>query len=661
MRHYYLFFLLVFAASICKAQQQDSAASANIIVNAHSNLNRLLQEEDTNSDKRITIDDHFKSGGRGDNIFEVIDVNGMHYELSGTYYLANLLGELKLAEKNQGPTAAIYTANIFEKPVHRISRMIREVHWQGLTRQIDENRLLQVLEDTKSAPGKCNYLYVPFDDAKSFRYFSSAAAKYPQLNLIVTQLPHHVDPQWVKKLGEKHGLLALALEKTPDGNYCGLPYIVPGGRFNEMYGWDSYFETLGLLADGKVELAKAMVDNFIYQINHYGKILNANRTYYLTRSQPPFFTSMAMAVYEYMPRDQQSRQWLKEALKAAIKEYKTVWMSGERLTNTGLSRYYGSGIGQPPEVEPGHFDSVYKQFAEKLRMDVVKFKEAYNRGDIKVPQLDEYFTHDRSMRESGHDTTFRWDDRCADFVSVDLNSLLYKTERDIGRMLENEFGGSVDFDDKTETAAQWHEKAQKRKQVMNEYLWDPNHGLFLDYDLKNRKTRYYLTPAVLYPLWAQLATREQAELIVKNSIPKLEMSGGLAASSKQSTTEYSEKKPRQWEYPNGWSPHQMLAWTGLANYGFKDIAQRLTYRWLYTMTINSVRYNGMVPEKFDVVSRSHRVFTEYGNVGTEFDYITEEGFGWTNASYQVGLQIIPLKFIEALNMLTPPEWQCLIR
>ena len=91
----------------------------------------------------------------------------------------------------------------------------------------------------------------------------------------------------------------------------GVPYVVPGGRFDEMYGWDSYFIVLGLLEDERLDLARGFVDNFTYVIEHYGATLNANRTYYLTRSQPPFFTSMLRAVWEATPPKRRDVRWLK--------------------------------------------------------------------------------------------------------------------------------------------------------------------------------------------------------------------------------------------------------------------------------------------------------------------------------------------------------------
>jgi alpha,alpha-trehalase len=134
---------------------------------------------------------------------------------------------------------------------------------------------------------------------------------------------------------QHHGLL-----------YLPRPYVVPGGRFNEMYGWDSYFIQIGLLRDGEISLAKDMADNFIYEIRNYGKILNANRTYYLTRSQPPFLTQMLLGVFERT----KDRRWLRNAL-PAIEDYYRFWTIEPHLVReTSLSRYYDVGDGPAPEV-----------------------------------------------------------------------------------------------------------------------------------------------------------------------------------------------------------------------------------------------------------------------------------------------------------------------
>ena len=150
---------------------------------------------------------------------------------------------------------------------------------------------------------------------------------------------------------------------------------------------------------------------------------------------------------------------------------------------------------------------------------------------------------------------------------------------------------------------------------------------------------------------------EQASELVDHALPLLEAAGGIVASDESSRGPVSDSRPeRQWDFPNGWAPHQILAWYGLKNYGYDSIACRLAYRWLYTITSNAVNYNGMIPEKYDLVARSHRVFAEYGNVGTTFAYITREGFGWTNASYVIGLSLLPPDLRDMLNRVIPPEW-----
>lgn len=650
--------LVIISAASCCADQV-SPTPPDIKIDVEENIQRLIQEEDTDGDKKITIDDHFVEGNRGDKKFWVLGENSQRYEVLGTYYLSNLLQELKLSQEDGCQTAAIEPTRIFENPVDRISRSIRELYWDGLTRCIDEGNIVPLFADAKTTTiDESRYICVPRWDQLAYDYFSNISKRHPNLKIKVVRLPEVITAEWVKGRNGYHGLLSLALTRAPDGRLEGVPFVVPGGRFNEMYGWDSYFEALGLLEDGRIDLAKAMVDNFVYEITHYGKILNANRSYYLTRSQPPFLTSMALAVYKHLPQNRTSNEWLKRAFRAAIKEYHTVWMGEKRLTKTGLSRFYGEGIGVPPEVEPGHFDAVFKRYAKRFQRDPKSFEEAYRQGAITVPELDRFFVHDRSMRESGHDKTYRWGDRCADFVTVDLNCLLYKIEMDIARTIESEFCDCLKLKNgKTEKSSAWYERAAKRKELMNQYLWDSEHGLFLDYDLATERRKAYITPAVLYPLWAGLATPEQAESIVTTAIPALEMSGGLAGSTRKSRGELSETRPaRQWDYPYGWAPHQMLAWQGLMNYGFDDVAHRLIYRWLYTITRNAADYNGTIPEKFDVVGRSHRVFAEYGNVGTKFAYITTEGFGWMNASYQVGLKLLPLDLRNKLEQLIPPEW-----
>ena len=650
---YFVPLCLVLAAlsSVCGRDARATTVSPALQVDVKQTLSALEKDEDTDGDKRITVNDPYVSGTeRGDKRFWVVASDGAGYEVSGTYYLSNLLQELSLAVESGLTTVELKRERIFEPPVDRISRSIRELYWDGLTRRIDEKGLNQILSDEKVVTlDGFRYIYVPESDRAAYEYVQNEAVKNAKLKLKVALLPAKITADYVRHLDGRHGLLTLAV---------GAPFVVPGGRFNEMYGWDSYFITLGLLKDGRLELAKSMVDNFVYEIEHYGKILNANRTYYLTRSQPPFLTSMALAVYEQMPKDSDARDWLQNVFHAAIKEYYGVWMNPSRLTKTGLSRYFDSGYGAPPEVEAGHFDRLFASYAREFNTDVKSFEAAYRLGKLKVPELDNHFIHDRCMRESGHDTSYRLEGRCADLITVDLNSLLYKIETDIAETIEKEFSGAFRLPNGTvERSSDWFARAEKRKGLINRYLWDPERGLFFDYDFVHARRLDYVSATTLYPLWAGLATKEQAEWLVKNAIPLLEKPGGIAGSTEESRGPITPEHPlRQWDYPYGWSPHQILTWLGLSRYGYSSIAHRLIYRWLYTITVNAAHYNGTVPEKFDVVTRSHQVFAEYGNVGTKFAYITREGFGWTNTSYQLGLSMLLPELKDKLNELIPPEW-----
>ncbi len=668
---FFFFFLPIACLAEVYGQAGSSPQSARpVLVDVQDNLNRLIRDEDTDGDKKITVvDTRVQEKGRGDKRFWLVATNGKRYEVVGTYYLSNLLQELKLAQESGSKVAPIDLRRVFESPVSRLSRSIREICWDGLTRRMDKQNLGQLLSDEKITTSGFRYVYVPHTDARAYEYFSKVSEQRPDLRFRVVCLPTEVTPEYVRSLDGKHGSLSLALERTSEGDYIGVPFVVPGGRFNEMYNWDSYFESMGLLEDGFVDLAKAMVDNFVYQITHYGKILNANRTYYLTRSQPPFLTSMALAVYEHLPKNTESKAWLQKVFRAAIKEYYEVWMNKDRLTETGLSRYYGCGLGPPPEVETGHFDAIYKPYATQHKLDTREFEQLYKAGKIKVPELDNFFVHDRCVRESGHDTTYRWNwegDRGADFVTVDLNSLLYKIELDIARTINREFGGTLTrADGSREESSTWYDRAKKRKKLINRYLWDERCGMFLDYDIVKKQRHVYVSATTFYSLWAwhkddprtQLVTAKQAKRLVASALPLLEMSGGITASAEESRGPISESRPlRQWDYPHGWAPHQMLIWRGLFDYGFDEIAHRLIYRWLYAIIRNAVDYNGMIPEKLDVVRISHEIFAEYGNVGTNFAYITKEGFGWMNASYQVGLKILPPGLRAHLEHLIPPEW-----
>ena len=538
------------------------------------------------------------------------------------------------------------------------------------------------------AIAKYDYIYVPAADETAVHYFQAleqernAKHRQPPLKIVTLPSPDQITGEFVRDLDGEHGILSLALETNADGKITGVPYVVPGGRFNELYCWDSYFIVLGLLQDGRTDLARGMADNLLYEVKYYGKIPNANRTYYLTRSQPPFLTSIIRAVYESGVAD---KAWLAEALKMALAEYQNVWLGKVRLVKIGqyeLSRYDDSGDGPCPEVEPGHYDEQIQPWLaqvnirfnastiqpfNKLPLTPFRFLNQYlycdQYKDLKADgqTLTEFFKHDRAVRESGHDTTHRFDNRTADFVSVDLNSLLYKYETDFADLIEKEFGGSLpslgrEFGD----ANYWRQRAAAREQAMLALMWDEQRGYFFDYDFVNQKRSTYISATGLWPLWAKMLDAnnpedlQRAKRVAAFGCEKLEQLAGLSATAKESVESAKQKDGRQWDYPYGWAPHQMLAWQGFKNYGLNADAGRLAYRWLYTIASNAHDYNGMIPEKYNVVTGSHDVFVEYGNVGTKFSYIATEGFGWMNASFEVGMNFLSATQLADLRQLKPP-------
>ncbi|KAI8093215.1 trehalase-domain-containing protein [Halteromyces radiatus] len=645
-----------------RASHDDKNKARKFLIDVKETQRILVEQEDTDGDFQITVND------LGPKSFAVgtADSGGFRkFEIRGTYMLSNLLQELALADDYGRKHIVLDEARLNENPVDRLSRMIKHSFWDGLTRRIDAEGLEIICMDPKNRQADHNpRIYIPWEEEEVYQYYKNVAETRKHLNLQVERLPQHITPQYVKSINDRPGILTLAMEKQHTSSnttiLSGVPFVVPGGRFNEMYGWDSYFIALGLLVDGRIQLAKNMVDNFVYQIKYYGKILNANRSYYLSRSQPPFLTDMALRVYERLPPDTEhdNKLWLRTTLQAAIKEYHTVWMSAPRLdAKTQLSRFRPDGIGIPPETEASHFDHVIEPYAIKAGLTILEYMQQYNDGTIIEPKLDDYFLHDRAVRESGHDTTYRYEKRCANLATIDLNSLLYKYETDIAEAIEDILDGDLlDYNDVKQYAVEWRLRAQRRQQNIDRYLWNKEKGTYYDYDTVKEEQSTYDTVTAFWAMWAKCASQEQAEAMTTHGLPKFEVLGGLVSGTEESRGLTSLDRPnRQWDFPFGWAPHQIMAWRGFENYGKVDVARRLAYRWLFTITKSFVDFNGVVPEKYDVVSLSHQVKVEYGNVGIDFKYVPREGFGWMNAAYQIGLNLITTQMRRALGTCTNPD------
>ena len=500
--------------------------------------------------------------------------------------------------------------------------------WDTLTRTMSQ---CKSLEDAKTDNEPV--LYLPADMAippSITELQRTCRIRIEHLPAIITG-PGQIDPSKIRT----HGLL-----------YLENPYVVPGGQFNEMYGWDSYFIIRGLLRDHRADLAKGMLENFFFEIQHYGGVLNANRTYYLTRSQPPFLSSMIMAVYESRTSaGALDSRWLERAYQFAVRDYEQ-WNEQPHLAgDTRLSRYFDRGEGPVPEImgDPSHYYRGVTYFflshggsydSYLVRADEAKrpaqtipgpqFPVFVCEGELASPNKQDcaspypvglnadFYKGDRSLRESGFDVTFRFGPFGAEthhYAPVCLNSLLYKTEKDLERM--STLLGHP------EQARSWRTKAAERQRRMVKYLWDGNRGLFFDYNFGTHKRSMYEYATTFYPLWAGLASEAQARAVVQN-LHLFEQPGGIATSLTETHA--------QWDFPYGWAPIQLLAVEGLRRYGYNVEADRISGEFLATVLENFTREHN-IREKYNVVTRSSETHIVEGysqNV---------TGFGWTNGVF----------------------------
>ncbi|KAF2107094.1 neutral trehalase [Lophiotrema nucula] len=647
-----------------------AVAQEGFLVEVDSTLHTLLHREDVDGDGQITIDDvghkiiYLRtSSSRG---FRTSDVRG-------TYMLSNLLQELVVAKENELKSVSIPQEILEENPVHRLQRLIKDRFWANLERRLDEAAIgVAATDDKDYTEDPRPRIYVPQDVPEQYAYYKNVAGRRPELQLDVQLIPRDLNDDEYREIIKKPGILALDMEETTDPTtgrtqLRGLPFIVPGGCFNELYNWDSYFIALGLLVDDKVDTVKALVKNFIFEIQHYGLIPNANRSYYLLRSQPPFLTDLARRTSEKMEDPAEARELLQQATLAAIKEYYKVWMSSPRYDDaTGLSRYRPAGVASPPECTTEHFAGILEPYATSRGMSVENFRKAYDAGKIvDEPVLDEYFLHDRGVRESGHDISMRVEHVCADLATIDLNCLLYKYEVDIGWAIGTVFADPVFIPvpfraprhgvDPYETAEVWFQRAAQRKQAIDRYLWNEEQGMYLDYNTKTKTQTTFETATSFWALWCGVASPRQAEMIVAKALPKFERLGGLVSTTRDLKGLQACHEAHQWGFPYGWAPHQVMAWDGLRQYGYVKEAERLTYKWLQMITKVFVDFNGTVVEKYDVTQTldPHKVNLDYGNQGLGFKGYAKEGFGWTNASYVYGLQFLSGRAKRALGVCAP--------
>ncbi|MFZ1075362.1 MAG: trehalase family glycosidase [Minisyncoccia bacterium] len=367
--------------------------------------------------------------------------------------------------------------------------------------------------------------------------------------------------------------------ETDSGTLIGLPnpYLVPSypedSEFNydELYYWDSYFMVQGMLDEPHKDLVLGILDDLIYLFQRFNIIPNGSRLYYTSRTQPPFLTSFIFDVYDAYNLD---AEWLREKIFVAMQEYETVWMGTKkpnaRQVYQGLSRYY-----------------------------------------------DFNYLNDLAEAESGWDMTPRFERKALDYLPIDLNTLLYKYEKDFAR--------AARILGDTDEAAAWDERAQRRKETIDKLMWSERDGLYYDYNYATKKRGTVASLASFYPLWAGMVDEKRAARLVR-SLARFEKAGGLVTAVLQPLTHrFRRSIPLQWAYPNGWAPLQFLIIKGLERYGFHAESKRIALKWLQT-NLNWFTAHGEFLEKYNVVHPAEEPAKGL--------YPPQTGFGWSNAVFE---------------------------
>jgi alpha,alpha-trehalase len=398
-----------------------------------------------------------------------------------------------------------------------------------------------------------------------------------------------------------------ALQRKADKDIAGsslipLPksYIVPGGRFGEIYYWDSYFTMLGLLVSGKVDVVRNMIDNFAHLIETAGHIPNGNRSYFLSRSQPPFFCLMV----ELLADATDSGDVLVRYLPAMKKEY-AFWMDGATKSET---------FRRVVHLEDGSLLNRYWDDSPLPRQE--SYKEDVELAASSGRNKTMLFRDLRAACESGWDFSSRWLEDVgdlattitSDIIPVDLNCLLYANELIIARALNH--------GKNRKNALDFIEFASKRKSAILHYCWNENTDTFCDYNFNKKKNTDAISMAAMFPLYIRIASKEHADRTIKTLRSKLLKPGGWV------TTDINSGQ--QWDAPNGWAPLQWIAYKALTNYGFDDLAREGAQRWVdnCSRVFNNI---GKLVEKYNVLDTSLKAG------GGE--YPVQDGFGWTNGVY----------------------------
>ncbi len=376
------------------------------------------------------------------------------------------------------------------------------------------------------------------------------------------------------------------------------PYVVPGGRFRELYYWDSYFTMLGLAQSGRRELLDHMVRDFAFLIDTYRHVPNGTRSYYLSRSQPPFFYAMVGLLDVTDPAAAYAR-YLPE-----LEREHAFWMQGETGLRPGTATR--RVVALPGAVLNRYWDDADTPREESFREDT-----ELARRSGRIPR--QLYRDLRAAAESGWDFSTRWfaDGRrlesidTTQLVPIDLNSLMFGLEQAIG-------AGCARAGD-ARCAAEFTRRAAARRTAVNRYLWNGALGVYHDYRWTRHAQVPRLSAATLYPLFVALADPSQAAAVAAAVSRDLLKTGGIVTTPVVSG--------QQWDAPNGWAPLQWIAIAGLRRYSLSPLADSIACRWMRNVD-RVYGEDGKLVEKYDV--------TASGRPGGGGEYPTQDGFGWTN-------------------------------
>lgn len=378
------------------------------------------------------------------------------------------------------------------------------------------------------------------------------------------------------------------------------PYIVPGGRFREIYYWDSFFTMLGLQTSGESELVQHMVDNFSYLIDTIGHIPNGNRIYYVSRSQPPFYALML----DILANEKGQNIILKYA-PTLRKEY-DFWMDGATTLSRNNNAHRRVVLLPDGSILNRYWDDNPAPRPESYKEDVHLAKESG-----RAPE--EVYRDIRAAAESGWDFSSRWfaDGKTlstihtTDIIPVDLNSLLYHIELTLAK--------AASLEENRLEELFFLKKAKARKKALLKYTWNKKDKYFYDYDFKKNVTTKVATLASVFPLYFKIAKPGQAAGVKQKIETTLLKPGGLVTTNNHTG--------EQWDAPNGWAPLQWMSIQALRNYNYTTLADTVTLRWV-KLNRQVFQKTGRLMEKYNVEDLSLKAG------GGE--YPLQDGFGWTN-------------------------------